>query len=298
MSWALDFIVCTYEREDLLEECIESILSQINGKKEFNVIIVNNSKKPFTKSRVLEFENHLQVTIIQEETPGLSRARNAAIRKSRADWLAFVDDDARLDANYVNILEKLISLNKYDCLGGAITSWWKYGKPKWLLHSYGEKPLLRPDFGPIQKDEYNWGSNIIIRRQALEESGLFPTYTGMKGKKVGYAAENIVQYKLRKRGYKIGYDPELSIQHVVAKHKLDWKWHIRSMYATGRDGISVFEDQYNWNGFFKNVKTICKAPFVAISNLIVRTDYYWQNAVLEVVNPVALFVGKIRAKLL
>ncbi len=117
----------------------------------------------------------------------------------------------------------------------------------------------------------------------------------MKGAHIGYSAENIVQINLRKNEYRIGYDPALYINHVIAKPKSKMSWHIKAAYATGRDGKSVFPDQYGWKGMFKSAKQCISRPAKGFYKWLSDRDYGWQRIYLESMIPMALFVGKVRS---
>jgi len=226
--------------------------------------------------------------------PGLSLARNAAIHKSNATWLAFLDDDARVPEDYISKIHSIIEEAKFDCFGGGIRSWWYYGRPKWLDESFGSKPDLS-NYRSVISEGFNWGSNIVIKKNALEDVGGFPEYIGMKGEELGYSAENIVQIKLREKGYQIGYDPDLYINHVIAKQKLKLSWHVKAAYATGRDGKTVFPEQYGWKGMLKSAKQCVSRPAKGLLQWMTEAKFSWQRMYLEIMIPWALFVGKVRS---
>ena len=207
--------------------------------------------------------------------------------------MAFLDDDARVPKDYISKIFSIIEEGNFDCFGGGIRSWWYYGKPEWLEESYGSKPDLRTSRGAITEG-YNWGSNIIIKKCALDGVGGFPVYIGMKGEQIGYSAENIVQINLRNNSYRIGYDPDLYIHHVVAEPKLKLSWHISAAYATGRDGKTVFPDQYEINGMLKSAKHCISRPAKGFYKWITDPNYPWQKLYLDFMIPMALFIGKGR----
>ena len=119
----------------------------------------------------------------------------------------------------------------------------------------------------------------------------------MKGEKIGYAAENIVQDKLRQHGCQVGYDPDLLINHVVAQHKLKLTWHIQSAYATGRDGWHVFPEQYGWMGMLKSFKGGFSKPLKSVFQFVTQWNHSWERVFLDLCIPWALLIGKIRSKL-
>ena len=295
MSNLLDIVICTFDREDLLRDCLDSLCDQEVKETVFKVWVVNNNRDPLSHELKDAYRKRSNFCFLDQPTPGLSIARNTGIEASDADWIAFLDDDARVSSDYVKRIIEISTDTHFDCFGGGIRSWWKYGRPRWLAEDYGSKPDLRKDIGEITEG-YNWGSNIIFRRKSLQDVGRFPEEIGMKGAHIGYAAENMVQMKLRQQGYVIGYDPSLLIDHVVSLQKLSLVWHIRASFATGRDGVTVFPDQYGIKGMAKTVKKCLVAPFKGVKMLVNEPNYWLENLFLDSLLPISLLMGKLVAK--
>lgn len=290
----LAIVICTYNRNELLEQCLDSLLLQNSVDKAWSVIVVNNHPTPLPQNicyMIDQFQDGQKMDVLQA---GLSIARNAAINRTDSQWLAFLDDDARVPDDYIAKVFSIIKEADFDCFGGGIRSWWYYGRPKWLDENYGSKPDLRSSKGLINEG-YNWGSNIVIKKSALVNVDGFPEYIGMKGDHIGYSAENIVQINLRKQGYRIGYDPDLYINHVVAKPKLKLAWHISAAYATGRDGKSVFPEQYGIIGMLKSAKQCVTRPVKGFYKWITNRNYPFQKLYLDFLIPLALLLGKGRS---
>ena len=117
---------------------------------------------------------------------------------------------------------------------------------------------------------------MIIKKSVLEEVGGFPTHLGMTGNKVAYGEESYVEQEVKKRGYKVGINPNIVIEHLVGEHKYKLNWHIEAAYAKGRDaqyikpiskGRAVL--QLIQRSLFGWIKPSVK--------LFVRKKYYWQN---------------------
>ena len=292
----LSLIICTYDRVELLKSCISSIFQALESISAglCEVIVVNNHPDSHT-ALLSALAQYKDVKIIIEPTAGLSVARNTGIKHATGHWLGFLDDDAIVPQGFVGRAIEVIDHHEFDCFGGGIESWWKYPKPRWMSATYGSKPPLRTDVGSLKPNEYNWGSNILIKSDALASIGGFPNYIGMKGKHIGYAAENIVQDKMRASGYLIGYDPNLSILHLVGQAKLSLSWQIRAAYATARDGYTTYPQDYNAKGLIKTCRRIVAAPFKSLV-LLGQSEYYWENWVLDTVIPWAQLLGKLAAR--
>ncbi len=293
MSAPLSIVICTYDRLEILQDCLSSVRAQEGvSTDDYELIIVNNyADQDDLLRRDLSLAANWKVITVP--SPGLSIARNAGIAIAKGEWIGFVDDDALMPSDFLRQAKSIIDTKEYDCFGGDIRSWWKYPRPRWLVEDYGNKPRLS-EHRITLTEGYNWGSNIFIKKDALKHIGGFPEYIGMKGKKIGYAAENIVQQKLREQDYSIGYDPDFYIDHLVHSDKLKMSWHIKAAYATARDGRSIYPIDYTFSGFAKTLRRIIAAPIKGFFSLP-KSDYYWQNWYLDSVIPWAQLIGKLRA---
>lgn len=292
----LSIIICTYNRNYLIKDCLNALVVQIKNKPQVEILIINNFHDLYNHEELeLIVSDYPQVILKQEKIAGLSIARNRGLKESNGKWLAYIDDDALVSQNYISLALDIISSNKYDCFGGDIRSWWKYGQPKWLSENYGSKPPLSTVNGVLHEG-YNWGSNMLFSKSALIAVEGFPIHIGMKGHKIGYAAENYVQKGLRSKGYIIGYHPELYVEHLVDRAKLKWTWHIKAAYAEARDGRFIFPNNYTLNGYLRTMKRIVKTPFLGLYKWFSTTNYYWQNLLIDLGKPWATMLGKLRSR--
>ena len=290
----LEIVICTYNRPLELFDCLSSLSIQEAVTRPWSILVVNNHHERLDQSLLELLDSFPNARVVHESIAGLSIARNRAIEESNATWLGFLDDDAKVPVNFVQRAISIIDTEDFDCFGGHIRSWWKYGRPRWLEKNFGSKPKLRMDRGIIS-ESYNWGSNIFINKEALVTVGGFPEDIGLKGQLLGYAAENLVQIKLRQNAMIIGYDPNLIVDHVVMPEKLKLAWHFKASYATGRDGRAVFPDQYGWRGMSKTMIRCLSVPIKSIWKWITESNYYWENVVLDTGKAWALSVGKLVA---
>ena len=99
--------VCTYHRPRMLRECLLS-LATLSVPSDIRpiVIIVDNEAEPNNRDVVSEFMEScpFQVSYIHELKRGIAAARNAALKLAdalNAAWIAFIDDDARADPDWL-----------------------------------------------------------------------------------------------------------------------------------------------------------------------------------------------------
>ena len=289
-------VICTYNRADFLRSALSSLTCQTSGNGIFEVIIVNNNSNDHTQAVADEFlVNHKNFRGVIEAQQGLGHARNRGYKEAKTDWIAYLDDDAKVSANYAERIIHVIEHYNFDCFGGIYLPWFKYGKPKWFKNSYGSNGFKIQRTGLLEND-YCSGGIIVFKKSILEHFNGFPVDIGMKGKKIAYGEETLLQVKMRKQGYTIGFDPALQVEHVVGKHKLTLWWFIRSSFAAGRDSWYAFDIIVTKRmllttaacGLYHLIQ-----DFFKYTPELTRKDYYIQNWIIDVFRRLSYNLGQI-----
>lgn len=297
MDSSITLAICTYNRSELLARCIESISLQTENEKNIEVLVIDNA------SSISEQQNNKKISdsaffvrYIYEKKPGLSRARNRALKESKCNYLGFLDDDSIPGPGFINRACQLSQSGRYDAFGGHIESDWYCGRPKWLDKNFGSKPLLSKDI-TVLTDQYLWGGNMFFRKELLISIGGFNEKLGIRGDTRAYGAENDLQQRIRLAGGLIIYDPDLLVFHKVLPQKLKWEWHIFWAYATARDGKLFFKDQYRIVALVKSLIHALLEPLISLFLFMTKKDFYWQNLLINSLQPWAKFIGKIKARI-
>lgn len=106
-------IVPVFNSEKYLDKCINSILDQ--SYKDFELILVNDGSTDSSYDICKKYESlDARVMVIDKNNGGAAQARNIAIQKSNGKYLAFVDSDDYIDANFIKILVKEIESSNAD----------------------------------------------------------------------------------------------------------------------------------------------------------------------------------------
>src|SRR5262245_27444264 len=97
--------ICTYARPASLRIAIDSLLRQTFPRNDLEILIVDNTADPGGLAALrYEYPSSDLFTWCHEPVPGLSRARNLAIRLARGEILAFIDDDARARPDWLTTI--------------------------------------------------------------------------------------------------------------------------------------------------------------------------------------------------
>lgn len=230
--------ICTYNRSDILPFCLESVLNQTRPSSVYEILVINNASTDKTEKILERFQSEFSnIRVLNELKIGLSYARNRAVLESKYDWVAFIDDDAKAHPNFVEVALDTIQNYDFDCFGGFYNAWYRNPPPpNWLPEDFGTNRSWLPNtLGELAPGFEFSGGVCAYKKQVVIEAGLFPTFLGMQGDKIGYGEENYVQRKIRELGYKIGFNPNLQIDHEVREEKLKIRWHLSRSFAIKRD---------------------------------------------------------------
>ena len=234
----ISIAVCTYNRSDVLPKCLESLVDQTVDSKLFEVLIIDNHSTDDTKKIATDFcEKYVNFKYIFEEKQGLSHARNRAIAEAEGEYLAYIDDDAIADKDWIKKIESVIQNNKdITAFGGPIYPWYNKEKPKWFkdefaTHSYGKQHF--------QLNEQNCpfglsGSNMIFKKELLNKYNGFPAEYGMTGDKIAFGEESCLFNKMLKNNENIQYFPEIFVSHLVSEKSYSLKEAFKRSVQNGK----------------------------------------------------------------
>ena len=235
MNYLFTIIICTYNRAHIIGECLQSLCEQEYAPGlNFPVIVVNNNSKDNTQMMVNGFSNKLpNLKVINESRQGLSYARNCGIAASETEWVVFLDDDAKARPNWVQVIHNTIEKNDFDCFGGPYYAWHHYGPPPEWFPLNGGTYEPEQGYGLLGNDTYIPGGNCAFKVECAKRAGLFPTEIGMCGDECSYGEETFLFNIMKQQHARLGFVPEMKIDHCVLPYKYKISWQLRSAYASG-----------------------------------------------------------------
>src|SRR5262245_54648428 len=137
----ISVIIATYNRANMLEECLEHLAQQI-FESEDEVIVVDNGSTDRTSAVVVNAQRSFPVRLryFVERTPGKSNAVAAGLAFANGDVLAFTDDDVDVDPNWIEEIRRVMSDAGVALAGGPVAPRWETKPPSWLraaVETYG-----------------------------------------------------------------------------------------------------------------------------------------------------------------
>ncbi|MGF6742042.1 glycosyltransferase [Paraburkholderia atlantica] len=218
-------VICTYNRSDLLERCLDYLNCQSN--QNFEVVVINGPSTDDTQRVINNFKGRIKSASNPERN--LSVSRNMGIELSDGDLIAFIDDDAIPFDDWIDTL--LREFNQRPLTHAAIGGPAYYsGTLKFQAEDIGINKLavakVNIDSDDIGRDGWErsmLGTNTCFRADMLRQTGGFDEQFDY------FLDESEISFRLQVQGYIVGYAPDLFLRHEFAKsdnrggkYKFNW----------------------------------------------------------------------------
>lgn len=221
-----------YRANDVVD-CIKSLKKQSLPPKAIIIVLdPNDNLIDYYRKRL-----DTSVKIVISDTFGLSAARNKGIMSSNTTFIAFIDDDAVADRDWLRKLVGNFDDPSVMGVGGQIIPSWPDNHPSWFPDelfwvvgcSYKGLPRNKaPIRNPI-------GCNMAFRRIAFEKAGYFSAETGRIGNKLMGHDDTEIGIRITNKipGTIIIYDPEAIVYHRVSRNRVSINYLLKRSYSEG-----------------------------------------------------------------
>ena len=301
MNSSISVVICTYNREDLIVGCLDSLKNQSADYSMFEVLVIDNNSTDKTYKLVENFAHLPNLRLVLERNQGLSNTRNRGIKEARFEYIAFLDDDARAHPDYIKNARRLILHpdRLIDCLGGPILPFYTTPKPDWFKDKYETRRLGAREEFLIIGQSFS-GSNMIWRRNLLNELGGFDPDFEVTGNNLILGEETALFDQLWKtRKPVLLFSPNLLVFHWVSPDKFNIKYRIKRALAIGQalepleiDQKTKFEKMIY---FFLLLRNVVVVSARALINIFRHRNI--RNWIEEEVTSLIILLGKFIALL-
>lgn len=251
----LTVLICTHNRADLLERVLASLNAAKRPAIPVQILVAANACTDDTLARMQAYQSQqadkgwLPLRVIDVPTPGKSHALNRAIPEIETELVAFVDDDHRVDENYLLAIEQAAQIwPDAGLYCGRILPDWDGTEPAWV-HDEGPYriyplPVPRYDGGDYPKPidlsgPFPGGGNLFLRREALEKVGGFSTELGPKGHDLGGGEDSDFVLRVLTAGVKLQYVPDVVQYHYVDLERFKFRYILQKSYQRSRSVARV-----------------------------------------------------------
>jgi GT2 family glycosyltransferase len=260
----LSIVIVNFNTRDVLLKCLESVYEKTQDLT-FEIIIVDNASHDGAMKTIAELYPEIQL-IANVTNRGFSSANNQAIRISSGKWVALLNPDTLLTENsFFKIKQYLEEHPEFSILGPGI------------LNESGEQSPTRlwedtpQDAAWKILGLYNPGNELqrmgdMKAKEALVISGCCFLICRDLFKEIGLLDEKYFLYneeddfcrRARKRGKRICFFPETSIQHLLGKSTHQPKHREKVIWETYKSNLYFYSKHYSckWNLILRSLYKI------------------------------------------
>lgn len=246
----ISIIIPTYNRADILKECLEHLAAQQNVDGQFEVIVVNDGSTDSTAETVKTFieNSSLSVRYFEKKNEGQGIARNFGVKEAKGKVVILIGDDILVEPDFVEKHTRFHEQHPEISAGLLGFIEWDSRMPKSPLYTFMTNgSLIFGKYGGHQfayeklegkteaSYDFFYTSNISLKRELLLKFPFDESFLkyGWEDIELGYRLTREAQFKLF-------YDKSIVVYHF---HPIDEEGLKRRMFAIGKAAV-LFDRKY------------------------------------------------------
>lgn len=233
--------VCTYRRPAMLMHLLERLRAQeAAGRFDYSIVVVDNDVARSAESVVRTFENASGTSLSYDCEPeqNIALARNRAVRNSRGNYLALIDDDEFPGDDWLLQLHRACDTLGVDGVLGPVIPRFEEAAPAWVVRGgfYSKA-------GHATGDRLEWQdtrtSNALIRRSVFDApASLFRKELGRGGEDKDFFQRAI------DRGCVFAWTSEAPVYESIPVERCRRSFMIRRALLRGR--VTLCYSKSDW----------------------------------------------------
>jgi glycosyltransferase involved in cell wall biosynthesis len=235
-------VICAYtlDRWDDLNAAVASVRAQTYPARE--VFVVTDGNEALQRRTEREIEG---VTVVANtKTAGLSGGRMTGAELASAPIIAFLDDDAVADQNWLAHLVEEFKDARVLGAGGHIEPLWRKPRASWFPPEFNWIVGCTYEGMRVRNGQVRnlMGANMAVRADVIRRTGGFASKLGRReagGAIIGLVAESCeeTEFCIRASGVFPGgiwlYCPRARIRHVVPAQRTTWRYFVHRCRMEG-----------------------------------------------------------------
>ncbi len=241
MTLDVSAIICAYTEDRWNDLCaaVTSMQRQTRPPREI-IVIVDHNPQLFTRLQAAMPD----VLVLQNVEPrGLSGGRNTGIAQAQGALLAFVDDDAIVEPDWLELLEACCADPQVLGVGGSVAPLWPRKTPVWFPHEFSWVIGCTYLASPLQPIAVRnpYGGCMCIRREIFETIGGFRNGIGRSGKLPLGCEETELCIRASQHwpGRIFLWQPRAVMHHRVTPQRASWRYFFSRCYAEGLSKAAI-----------------------------------------------------------
>ncbi|QUY44742.1 glycosyltransferase [Acaryochloris marina] len=252
MVLGVSIIICCYNSAQELPQTLQNlVLQQVSADVPWEVVIIDNASTDATAKVAQSLWPNsapAPLRIVHESNLGLINARYRALSEAQYEILSFIDDDNWICSNWVQTVSELMSHNsEIGACGSHNIPAFDGEKPWWFdlsSRSYAVGKQGPDEGGDITGSRGRLiGAGLTIRKcawQQLVDKGFNSLLVGCQGKALNRGEDTELTFALVLAGWRIWYEPRLTLQHHLQAERLQWSY-LRRLRRNGGKATIGFD---------------------------------------------------------
>jgi glycosyltransferase involved in cell wall biosynthesis len=228
--------ICTWNRAPLLSRVLERLTHMRPPSGSWEVLVVNNGSTDDTDHVLAVFTERLPLRRAFEPRPGLSYARNTAVRHATGDYVVWTDDDVLVDVNWLSAYWRAVEQHPEAAVfGGPVRPCFEGTPPAWLSAAWQEiaAAFAARDLGdqPFElcDGKLPFGANFVVRAREQRQFLYDPTLGRNRAGGV-LGEETSVIRQILSSGGSGWWVPDARVEHWIPKERQSIRY-LRHYYA-------------------------------------------------------------------
>ncbi len=256
-------VICCYNSAGRIQETLECLQKQIVEREiPWEVIVVDNASADNTKEiskNVWQLNPVTELKILNEQIQGQTYARKTGVDNSKYEYISFVDDDNRVDPNWIKNVY-LTFKNHPDCAAcsGISTASFEKEEPWWFKYFEANfavgKQGTQTGYVPLERG-FLFGAGLSVRKSNLLDLYKKNYPAIQSGRLVnelrGGGEDSELCFCFILCGFRLFYNENIRFSHFMPSSRMTEKGLKRIQTSLGRDEVvlsiyrSIFNPMYN-----------------------------------------------------
>jgi glycosyltransferase involved in cell wall biosynthesis len=245
----VSIVLCCFNSSERIIETLHCLQKQVFSESiPWEVILVDNNSSDNTVEIATTYWQKNPVTdmiVLNEEIQGQTYARKKGLDHSKYEFVSFVDDDNRVDENWVYSVYNALK-NHPDCAAcnGISTAsfedkepwWFKYFETNFAVGNQGKQT----GYIPLERG-FLFGAGLSVRKSSLLD--LYKkNYPAIQSGRLindlrGGGEDSELCFCFLLCGYKLFYDEKIKFSHYMPSSRMTEKGLYRIQTSLGRDEV-------------------------------------------------------------
>ena len=224
--------MATYRRPDLLTLLLSDLANQTRQPEQ--IVIVDNDAQGSAREVVEHFsatrQNHIDVVYAIQPEKNIALTRNLTIALATGQWLAFIDDDERASANWLETLLTCAVIHKAPGVLAPVIPIVPGDAPGWIKRGNLYECPRMPTGTVVPLNTMRIGNALLHRSALANEPRPFDPAYGITG-----GSDSDLLTRLAQKGVRIIWCDEALVEEPVETRRMTLGWILRRAMRGGQD---------------------------------------------------------------